>query len=197
MIVLPTYPAPAQAQASLMDFGVFLTPPLGGPVQRVSRLGNRFSLSVTMPPLVNRDAGRVFVSRLIRGKTEGVRMLFPMLGFDPGNSGSPVVNGANQTGRILNIRGAAAGYVFQEGQFFSIFTGGRHHLVTADVDTTVGAGGTVALSISPIIRVAHADGDLLHVSTPSIEGFIMGESQSWEMSVEHHIGLNFAIVEAA
>lgn len=197
MITLPASPSPAAADAALVDFGVFLTPPLGGPVQRVDRMGNRFRLSVSMPPMDNKADGRVWVSRLIRGKAEGARMQFPLLGSVSEIAGSPLVNGSGQSGRILNIRGAAVGDVFREGQFFSILTGGRHHLVSVDADTVVGGGGTAALPISPMIRVAHLDGDIIYTTQPMFEGFILGEEQAWSMSVEHHIGINFAIVEAA
>ncbi len=88
MIDLPTDIGPSSASAALIDFGAFLTPPLGGPVQRVDRMGNRFRISVGMPPMLSASDGRRWVSRLIRGKTEGARMPFPLLDFDPGAPGN-------------------------------------------------------------------------------------------------------------
>lgn len=197
MIDLPEYPSPNAAEAGLIDFGAFLQPPLGGPLQRIDRMGNRFKLSVSLPPMVSATDGRRWVSRLIRGKTEGVRMPYPLLGFHPGSPGEPVVHTAGQTGRVLIIRAAQPNYIFREGQPFSIETGGRHHLVFVDGETIVPDVGIVSVPISPMLRVAHLDGDPVHVGKPMIEGFIMGDQQLWSMSVEHHIGLSFDLVEAA
>lgn len=124
-------------------------------------------------------------------------MEYPLLSFNPGSPGEPTVNGSGQTGRILNIENAQPNYIYREGQPFSIETGGRHHMCFVDAEVIVASDGTAALPISPMIRVAHLDGDPLHVGKPMIEGFILGEEQSWSMSVEHHIGIGFQIVEAA
>lgn len=197
MIDLPDYPSPNDASAGLVDYGTFLTPPLGGPTQRIDRMGNRFKLSVSLPPLQSASDGRRWVSRLLRGKTEGVRMEYPLLGFDPGLPGSPTVNGSGQTGRTLIIAGATPNYIFREGQFFSIVTGGRHHLYMVDAETICSAVGAATLPVSPMLRVAHLNADAIHVAQPMIEGYIMGDELSWSMSIDHHIGLGFDIVEAA
>ncbi len=197
MIDLPTDIGPSSASAALIDFGAFLTPPLGGPVQRVDRMGNRFRISVGMPPMLSASDGRRWVSRLIRGKTEGARMPFPLLDFDPGAPGAPLINGAGQTGTSMIMDGFTPNYVLREGQFFSIVTGGRHHLYNVRTETIASNTGTVTLPISPMIRVAHLDNDVCHFGQPMIEGFILGEEFAWSMSIERHIGLGFDIVEAA
>lgn len=196
MIDLPAYPGPQSAEAALIDFGVMLTPPLGGPVQRVERQGNRWRLSVTMPPLRDAEA-RIWLARLLKGKSEGARMEFPLLGFNPGSPGNPVVHTSGQTGRTLIIRGAQPNYIFREGQFISVETGGRHHLIMVDAETIVPDVGIVSLPISPMLRVAHLDGDPVHVGTPMIEGFISGEGFMWQMQLGNFMGLSFELVEAA
>lgn len=197
MIDLPDEPGPASLSVALLDFGAMLTPPLGGPLQRIERLGNRFRASVTMPPLRSQRDGRIWVSRLIRGKSEGVRMALPLQGFDPGTPGAPVVDGAGQAGRTLSIRGAQPHYRFREGQFFSVVTGGRHHLISVDAETAVGADGKATLPVSPMLRVLHLDGDVLHVGKPMLEGFVIGEEMAWEMQLGHFTGLSFEVHEAA
>ena len=120
MIDVPSTPSPASATPGLIDFGGFLTPALGGPVQRVERMGTRFSLSVVMPPMINTSTGRIWIARLIRGKQEGIRMPWPLQGFDPGSPGNPLVNGAGQSGRTLIADGFTPNYIAREGQFFSV-----------------------------------------------------------------------------
>ena len=197
MIVLPTDIGPVDASPSLIDFGGFLEPALGGEVQRIDRLGNRFAIKVKMPPLESVGAGRIWVSRLISGKTEGVRMEYPLLSFDPGAPGAPVVNGNGQAGRSLNVRGFSASYVAKEGQFFTHVRAGRCYLYKVDADTTATAGGQALLPITPMLRVEPVDGDQLLFAQPVIEGFVHGDEWSWNMRVDHMLGLEFEVRERA
>src|SRR3546814_3983584 len=71
VIVLPSDPAPNGATPMRRDFGGTLTPLLGGPEQRINRLGTRLGIRVSMPPMRNGDNGRIFVSRLLHAKTLG------------------------------------------------------------------------------------------------------------------------------
>jgi hypothetical protein len=198
MIDLPAHPAPSAATPSLIDFGGFLEPMLGGAVQRIERLGNRFRINVTMPPLPSADLGRVWLSRLLRGKSEGARMEYPLLGFDPGVPGAPVVDLAGQAGRTLNLRGLTPAYAIREGQPFSVQNAaGRHFLHFADAGVVVASNGKAAVPLSPMLRFAFADGATCHFTKPMIEGFIKGDAFDWEMSLEHNLGLSFTIDEAA
>jgi hypothetical protein len=197
VITLPTDPAPFDASPALIDFGGFLEPGLGGEVQRIDRMGNRFSLAVTMPPMRSTAAGMAFVSRLIRGKTEGVRMEFPLLGFNPGTPGTPRVNGAGQAGRSLIVDGFTAGYSVVEGQWFTHVNNGRYYLYNVDGPVTANGAGQATLPISPMLRVEPADNDLLLFAQPLIEGFVHGEEWRWNMSVQHLLKLEFEVRERA
>lgn len=196
MIDLPDWPTPNGADLALQDFGAFLTPALGGPVQRVNRMGSRFKISVSMPPLTSAKVGRQWVSRLVQGKSEGVRMPLPLLDFDPGLPGTVLVNGAGQTGSSLIVDGATPNYIFREGQPFSILTGGKHHLYLVRTETIANGSGQATLPISPMLRRPHADNDPCHFGEPMIEGFISGDELSWNLSLEHLIGIQFDIAES-
>lgn len=197
MIDLPDDPSPRGASLRPMDFGATLESPLGGELLRVERLGSRWSINVEMPPMKHDDKGRLFVSRLIRGIGEGVRMSVPLLGFDPGSPGTPVVNGSGATGRTLPVKGAAPGYIFKEGQFFSLVRGTRHHLYQVSADATVAGGGTASLSIWPSLRTQHLDSDALHVVDPKIEGLVTADQLSWEMALGNFSGISFELREVA
>lgn len=195
MIDLPLSPAPAAATPALLFFGAQLTPALGGPVQQVERMGTRFRLSVTMPPMRGATA-RQWVARLVRGKSAGVRMPFPLLDFDPGIPGQFLVNGGGQSGKALAIDGGRPNYVFREGQFFSILTGGQHYLHMVTAETIASGAGAGTIPIEPMLRVSPADNAELHVARPMIEGFIAGEELSWEMGLAHFQQWAFDIAEA-
>jgi hypothetical protein len=159
-------------------------------------MGSRFRIAVTMPPLPSVKLGRQWVSKLIQGKSQGARMPFPLLSFDPGLPGNVLVNGASQAGTTLIVDGATPNYVFREGQFFSIVTSGKHHLHMVAAEVIASNTGTATLSIAPMLRKSPADNDVCHFADPMIEGFIIGEELPWSLSIEHLIGLEFQLVES-
>lgn len=196
MIDLPDWPLPNGADLSLLDFGSMLTPALGGPVQRVNRMGSRFRGTFTLPPLTSDKVGRVWVRRLVQGKFEGVRMPLPLLDFKPGSPGIVKVNGSGQSGTTLNVKGATPSYAFREGQPFSIETGGKHHLYMVAEETIAGSTGLASVPVTPMLRRPHLDNDLCHFAQPMFEGFIGGDEIGWNLSVERLISLQFDITES-
>ena len=195
MIELPALAVPNGASPAILDFGGFLRPGLGGRVQRIDRMGNRFKVGFTFPPLPSVDVGRIVVARLIRGKTEGIRMEMPLLSFKPGIPGAPKVNGAGQSGRALICDGFTPYYAAKEGQWFS-----HHHatgscLYNVDAQTVMNGSGAGTINLSPMLRVEPADNDVLNFATPIIEGFVAGEEWRWEMSLEHNLAIQFEIEE--
>jgi hypothetical protein len=194
MITLPDDPAPNGATAAFVDNGGTIRPPLGGRVQRLNRIGSRYRFAFTMPPLPSLDVGRVWVSRLIRGKTEGVRMELPLLSFDPGSPGNPRVNGAGQSGSSLIVDGLSASYAIREGQWFSHVHANGRALYNAGA-ITANSSGQATVPIAPMLRVEPADNDVLEFAQPIIEGFVIGEEWQWEMALDHNLGLAFEIEE--
>ena len=59
---------------------------------RVNRQGDHYKAAITHPPLVSAENGRVFVARLIRAKSEGLRIPYPLLGVDQSGLGAPVAS---------------------------------------------------------------------------------------------------------
>lgn len=195
MIDLPDHPSPNGCDIGLMDFGATLTPPLGGPVQRINRLGSRFKISVSLPPMTEK-AGRKWIVRLVQGKREGIRTELPLLGFEPGPVGTVRINGASQSGSSLIVDGATPNYAFREGQPFSIETGGKHHLYMVKTETIANATGQATLPITPPLRRPHLDNDLCHFAKPMIEGLIEGDEVMWNFALGNFVGLSFGIAES-
>ena len=195
MIILPTSPQPSNVQPSLNDFGGFNEPPLGGAVQRIERMGNRFSAVVTMPAMSATNV-RAWITDLLRGKSEGVRIRFPQLGVVVGAPRLPVVDGANQAGLVLNVRGCSPHYAFVKGQWINIVTANFTYLHNVTANVSASAGGLVALPIYPMIRdEALADGAAIEVANPVIEGWIRGEEWQWEVPVDAITVLQFTVEE--
>lgn len=196
MIELPSTPAPADAVIRPVDFGAVLTPPLGGALQRINRLGNRYQVTFTMRPMRYEPHGRIWAARLARAQTEGGRMRFLQPGFAPGNPGSPVVDGSGQLGSTIALRGFAPGYYIREGQAFSVERGGRHSLLVAAEGVTANSSGKASVPLTQMIRTLLYDGDTCHFVQPMVEGLLTGDAISWALRPGRITeGFSFTITE--
>ncbi|MEP9401855.1 hypothetical protein ABLE43_08530 [Sphingomonas sp. VNH70] len=172
----------------------------GASALRVNRQGNHYRISVSYPPLDEADRARVFVSRLIRAKRQGLRMPYPLLGVDQGRCGwGVVVDGAGQGGDTLKVRGLPRGGVVREGFWLSIEdTGGQHYLHNVGAEAVADADGKATLSVADtLLRRPYADGCRVHLARPMIEGLIEGDEQSWQLAIDGNTALSFVIEEAA
>jgi hypothetical protein len=194
-VALPTTPSPAAAQPRLLDWGADQVPSLGGPAQRLSRMGNRFAVDYDMPPMEYEEA-MAWIQRLLRGKTERVLIEFFQPGFDPGNPGSPKVATAAAGGTSLALKDLSSSYRLKEGQFLSIVHSGRRYLHSIDADVTA-SGGTATVAITPMLRTAISVNDTVEIATPMIEGTLSGDETGWTVNTAHHVGLSFTVTEAA
>lgn len=195
-IALPTCPIPEDAVPYVRDFGGVLTPFLGGPEQRINRIGTRLGMRFNMPPMEGEDA-RAFVSRLLRGKLGSVVMRWHLADFDPGEPGAPLINSAVSGGSAISIKGLTAGYTVSEGQFFSIIHDGRRyvHMSTGDVEAS--GGGVAAVSIFPPLRTALSVNDVVEMAAPMIEGMVSpGDELSWQIASTLETGISFTVAES-
>ena len=197
-ISLPTDPKPNGATPVLRDFGGVLTPFLGGPEQRINRVGTRFGIRVSMPPLESSVDGRLFVARLNQAKTDRLLMEWPLLDFNPGSPGSPLVSAATASGSTVPLKGMTPGYQGKEGQFLSFVHSSRRYMHMLTADFIVNGSGNATAAIFPMLRVGLSLNDVVEIATPMIEGHVVpGDELSWEMSVDRLIGISFSVMEAA
>lgn len=197
-ITLPTCPYPNDAQVLLNDFGGFLEPFLGGPVQRINRVGTRFGVRVTLPPM-DEDEARTYIARLLQGRTQTVVLPWPNFDFDPGTPGTPLINAPVAGGSTIAIKGLIAGYAVKEGQFFSIVHGGQRymHMFTAAA-TANGSGVIASATIFPMLRTNLSVDDVLEIATPKIEGNVLpGDELNWQIGLSNEREVSFSVVEGA
>ena len=197
MITLPAYPAPNGATAALVDRGGTLR---GASALRVDRLGSHYRIGVTYPALDEEDKARVFVSRLIRAKRQGLRMPYPLLGVNQGMCGNAVVvDGAGQAGASLAVRGLIPHAAIREGYWLSIEDAtGQHYLHNVGEQVIAGADGKAVIDVSDtMLRRPFPDGARVHFTQPMIEGLIEGNEAAWQLAVDHRTSIEFVIEEAA
>lgn len=195
-VALPTCPMPDSIQPFLRDFGGNLTPFLGGPEQRINRLGTRFGVRYTMPPLEGADA-RAFVARLVRGRFDRVLMPWPVTDFDPGDPGNPTINANYSGGSAIVLEGLDVSYTILEGQFFSIVHAGRRYMHMSTGNASPDGSGVVVMSIFPPLRTAVSIGDVVEIASPMIEGMVSpGDELGWQYALTSDTAISFSVVES-
>lgn len=196
-VSLPNLPDLVQVSARLVDFQSVLTPILGGPVQTIQRLGARFAVDVTLPPLEPADAAKFLAARMkARAENDTLTLAWPQAEIWSVIGGSPVVNGAGQAGARLNISGLTANQVIPAGRFFSFQAGGRHYLHMTTLQVTANGAGQVQLHVAPLLRVSPPAGAPLNFSAPIVEGLLTGTLE-WSLERLRWTSTAFTLSENA
>ena len=107
--------------------------------------------------------------------------------------GTPVIDGAGQTGNSVAVRGATASVAgwLLAGDYVQIGTG--YHKLTQDADTD--GFGKVTLEIFPALRDSPADGDSV-ITTGAKGVFQLADSVDWSLAGIMQRGMTFRAVEA-
>lgn len=198
-ISLPTSPAlSGPSTPFLFDMGGMLTPFLGGPVQRINRIGTRFGIRVVTAPLRTDTDGRLFVARLAQARLDRLLMRWPLDGFNPGSPGTPKISATTSGGSTIPLKTMTAGYQVKEGQFFSIVHGGRRYVHMFAADGTVDGSGNLSALIFPMLRTSLSVDDVVEIAQPMIEGHVSPDDElNWEISLARRTSIQFSVVEAA
>ncbi len=171
--------------------------------QVVSHAGQRWEAEVSMPPMSRADAEE-WISFLVslRGQLGTFTLGDPSGATARGRAssapGTPLVNGASQTGGSLAIDGctaSATGYL-KAGDYIQLGSGSSAtlHKVLQDVNTP--SGGDVTVDIWPHIRTAPADNSTVVVSNAKGLFRLSQNQTSWSISEATIFGVTFAAVEA-
>lgn len=193
-LMLPTTPAPSKITPRLVNSRATLSPAFGGPVQRIARMGARWALDVTMPPMAYADA-MAFAD--LATETDTCVMAIYQPGIAIGTPGLALVDGAAQTGSTLSLKGLTPQYAFTKWQWITVITGSVRYCYRAASETVVAADGTVDLPLSTMIRKSHGDEDVVEIAEPKIEGFVTLADDAWAFDASRLVYLQFTIEERA
>ncbi|UZW54972.1 hypothetical protein NUH86_16075 [Sphingobium sp. JS3065] len=197
VITMPDWVVPSAAEIFLRDFGTVLTPFLGGPEQRINRLGTRFGMRITLPPMPTRDRALVVQSRLLRAREDRLLMEVPQPDLEVGSIGTPLVAAAVASGTAVPLKGMTPGAQVKEGQFLTFVHAGRRYDHIFAADGTVGAGGTLSAAIWPLLRTPLSNNDVVEMPA-RMEGLVSpGDEISWQISVDRLASFSFTLAEGA
>lgn len=168
--------------------------------QTVAHSGQRWEVDVTLPQMQRADAEQ-WVAWLIslRGQL-GTFTLGDPIGATPRGSagGTPLVNGAGQTGGTLVIDGCTASQTgwLKAGDYIQLGSSGSAtlHKVLQDADSD--GSGNVTLDIWPYIRTAPAD-DATVTTSNTVGNFrLASNQQNWNVNEASIYGMTFGAFEA-
>lgn len=194
---LPDWASPNGVEPFAIPFGAWLAPPLGGEELFVARKGGRWGGTFTFPPMKADRAG-ILISRLSEAWFSGeiLKVEYPLAGVSQGNPGSPVIDGAGQGGKTINVRGFTPGYVAKEGYWLTLVDeNGRGYLHNHRAVVRADGTGAAALVMSPETRWPFADGAEVRLAKPTIEGKVT--AQPWQIPVNRLIQVGFELREIA
>lgn len=194
-VELPREPRQASITFTPVDYGGLLTPSTGGPSQRLNRNGNRWSVSVQLPPMRIDALTRQWIAALTKGMRDNVRFYILQPGLAVGAPGQPKVNGGAQAGVSLAIDGGTPRYAYRASQWVTIETDGVGSLYMVAEGAIADGTGAVTVTIEPPLRVKPADNDAVHVGAPFIEGSLGQGGVPWTIDVARTIGLSFTVTE--
>ena len=193
MIELPSSPAPNGMEPVVLDPGLIQR---GASSTRVDRLGGRYRIGFSYPPMPA-DKARTFTGRLTRAKREGVKVTLPLI-VPQGSPGAVVVDGEDQAGTTLNVRGMNVGYPAKEGFWLTIVdANGQGYLHQLTETVRADGAGEATLTVEPPLREFFADGATVEMGAPWIEGFVDGEDWGWSVPVNRLVSVAFTVEEFA
>lgn len=192
-VTLPTTPSPRSLTPRLVTARAELRSAFGGSTQRINRLGSRWAFEVELPPMT---AANALAWTDLLTEVDTCILDLPEPGITIGSPGTPLVNGATQTGASLITDGWTAGYVIPKGKWFSVSVSSLLYLYQTTASTTASGGGAATLPIRPLLRASPADNAALNVNPAKVEGFVTVPDGAMGISVARLVeGLSFTIEE--
>jgi len=162
--------------------------------------GQTWQADITLPPM-KRDDAEQWIAWLIslRGQYGTFLLNDPSATTPRGSAGgTPLVNGASQTGGTINLDGCTASQTgwLKAGDYIQLGSGSssRLHKVLQDADSD--ASGEVSLDIWPHIRTSPVDNSAVTTSTAKGVFRLASNEQAWSVSEASIYGLTFGAFEA-
>jgi hypothetical protein len=161
-------------------------------------MGDRFAIDIATDQMLRNAASRVLIAALIQATTDDAIVPLSLVNASRAYAAGGVVDGAGQSGSVLNVRARVADETLARGDFFSIAHGGRRYVHMITADTIVGSDGEAALPIWPMLRFITVDGEACEFAQPYIEGRLLGfDAKGASFSRIRVDPLQFSIVERA
>lgn len=191
-LILPTTPELTMFRPELVYARNELVPEFGGPLQRRNRMGARYRAQCRVAPQYYEDA---MAWADIDDETEACVLPILQPNIDTSKIGNGLINGSGIAGSTLPVDGLFANGFIRKNQWLSIVTDGQRYCYRVRADVIVAGDTTADIPLRTMMRVPHADGDLVELVEPKIEGFVTVDPECWEPDEHQMINLSFTITE--
>lgn len=196
-ITLPATPAPAAIRFVPHAIVAVSASPFTGAQQVYQHQGQFWRAEVTLPPMLRADAEPWLAAFLQLNGRRGTFYLGDPLGASPRGvaTGTPLVNGASQTGQTLVTDGwtPSTTGILKAGDYIQVGT--SLHKVLADANSDI--GGNATLDIWPRLRSSPADNAAITVSNTVGLFRLMDNDMPWtEKPGKVYDSITFNCIEA-
>jgi hypothetical protein len=197
---LPTATGIAQIEIRAINAVAYSRSPFTFSGQAHAYSGQMWQADVSLPPM-KRDNAEQWIAWLIslRGQF-GTFLLNDPAGVTPRGSagGSPLVNGAAQTGNLINIDNCTASQTgwLKAGDYVQFGTGSSSSLHKVLEDVNSNSSGETTLEIWPSVRTAPADNSAVVTSNAKGLFRLSSNEQSFSVNEASFYGITFAAMEA-
>lgn len=167
-IDLPSSPRPSGYTLNGISSSALTQSPFSGSQQIQLMQSELWTFSLSLPPMNSTQAREWFASmKSLKGRYGTFYWGDPRWTAPVGTwAGTPVVDGASQTGYVLNIRGLDTGATIKAGDMIQIGTDSSRRLHIVTVDAVENGSGGAAVDIWPALREATTDGISIVTSSP-------------------------------
>lgn len=193
---MPASPAPQSLEFTANDVVAISVSPFTGQQQTMDWQAGWLEASVIMPPMPEQQA-KAWTAFLLalRGQANVFQLGVPAPPCaTPPSVGTPVVNGANQTGFALATSGwtASLSPAWKAGEWLQVGNRMYQNLTDANSD----GSGHATLSIWPKLRESPANGAALNLTNPRGFWRLKSNARKWSITEIRIYGMQFDILEA-
>lgn len=198
-LALPTHTGFARIDLRAVNVVAVASSPFTFASQAYLHQGQAWQADVILPPM-KRTAAEQWVAWLLslRGRY-GTFLLGDPCGSTARGAatGTPLVNGADQTGGVLTIDGATAGVTgwLKAGDYIQLGSASSSTLHKVLADASSDGSGNVTLDIWPHIRSAPADNATVTVSAAKGLFRLSSNEASWSINELAIYGMSFGAEE--
>jgi len=195
-LALPTTPVAKRVRFGLMSNTTVFSSPLTKTEQVLERPGRLWMGQFDLPPMAEAEASAwqaFFLS--LRGR-RGTFNGYDMAKTAPRGTapGTPLVNGASQTGYALLTKGWTINQtgILLAGDYFGVNS--RFHMVVEDANSD--GAGLSTLAIEPPLRESPSDSAAITTTAPKVIMRLASDDVGWDVSEGKIYGFNFQAVES-
>ena len=161
--------------------------------QQVQRhQGQAWLLDLEFPPLGRVDAEPLVAALCSLNGREGTFLFGDSANKSPRGTagGTPLVNGADQTGEDLITDGWSAGATIKAGDWLQLGSGSTSRLYKNLADVTADGSGNATLTLWPRIHTAWANNAAITTTFPKGVFRRLTTGQDWSVSVAKRYGIS-------